>query len=244
MHERNTVRWCVTKPRERFHEPGQRAAGGAAAMAGQRNTLIRGPALGYWHLSPLGIKSLRIEVGPQYIVLINHPGPYMKTSEMELPKHVYTETTSPCGTMTRFIIAPDKLISWAEAGRGDAILRLCHQACERKLKAIDAWESSRIMQLEGKCIAAGNDEGAYSLEDQDLTEQSYHVVCETIAREAEMKRASVRERMSEHKSAVEKLVRDARAFIATHEPPPEEDDVAVYLLAIGAILTLGYFLFT
>lgn len=168
----------------------------------------------------------------------------MKTSELELPKDLYTEANSPCGTMTRFIIAPDKLVSWAESEQGDAILRLCNQACERKLKDIDAWESNRIMQLEGKCIAAGNDEGAYSLEDQGLTEQSYHVVCETIAREAEMKRASIREGMSEHKNAVEKLVQDARAFIATHQPPPQEDDVAVYLLAICAILVLGYVLFT
>ncbi|MGD2137540.1 MAG: hypothetical protein PVJ66_01380 [Gammaproteobacteria bacterium] len=170
----------------------------------------------------------------------------MKTSELELPKHLYTKITSPCGTMTRFIIAPDKLISWAEQGRGDAILHLCHKSCERKIEAIDAWESDRIMQLEDECIAAGNDEEAYAPgdEDEDAAERRYQQVCERIAREAEMKRARIRAKMEEHKSAVEKLVQDARVYIAAHESHPQEDNLLAYLLAIGAIAVLGYVLFT
>jgi hypothetical protein len=75
-------------------------------------------------------------------------GANQQTSEMDLPQHLYTKTTSPCGTMTKFIIAPDKLISLAEEGRADAILDLCHTVYQRKIASIDAWEHDRIQQLE------------------------------------------------------------------------------------------------
>ena len=158
----------------------------------------------------------------------------MNTSEMELPKHLYTETTAPCGTMIKVIIEPDMLISWSEEGRGDAITRLCHNVYERKIEAIDAWESDRILQLEDEGIAAGNDE--------DVTEKRYHLTCETVVQEAEKKRASTREWMTEHKTAVEILVQEAREFIAAHETPPQEDNLVAFLLAIGAIVAAGYVL--
>ena len=57
----------------------------------------------------------------------------MNTSELELPKHLYTEASSPCGSMKKVIFSPDMLINWAEDGRGDAITRLCHDVCEKKI---------------------------------------------------------------------------------------------------------------
>ena len=177
----------------------------------------------------------------------NHPGHYMKTSELELPKHLYTVASSPCGTMKKFVFSPDMLITWAEDGRGDAVARLCHEVCDRRIEAIDNWESDRILQLEDEWIAAGNDVDAYSLEDEDEDNDEhvkrYHEACEAVVREAEMKRARARERMNEHKSAVETLVQEAREFIAAHEPPPAEDHFVGYLLTIGAVMAAGYVLF-
>jgi hypothetical protein len=168
---------------------------------------------------------------------------------MELPMYLYTETTSPCGTLTKAIVAPDKLISWAEEGRGDAIVRLCRKVCEKKIEAIDAWESDRILQLEDEWIEAGDEEDVYGREDEDededVNEKRYHLACEAVVRKAEKQRARVRERMTEHKTAVEKLVQEAREFVAAYEPPPqeEEDNILAYLLGIGAVVTAGYVLF-
>jgi hypothetical protein len=171
----------------------------------------------------------------------------MNTSEMELPRHIYTESPSPCGTMTRVTISPDLLINWAEDGRGDAITRLCHEVCEKKLDAIDSWESHRILELEDEYIAADNDEemdcATDEDEDDDAHVQCYHAACEAVTREAEMKRTRAREQMGEHRSAVETLVKEAREFIAAHEPPPQEDHLIGYMLTIGAVLAVGYVLF-
>ena len=171
----------------------------------------------------------------------------MNTSEMQLPKHLYTETPSDCGTFKRVIFSPDSLITWAEDGRGDAITRLCYETCDRKIEAIDAWENNRILQLEDEWIAAGNDEDAYSDEDEfddnDEHVRRYHEACEAVARQAEQKRLKARQQMAEHQSAVETLVQEAREFIAAHEPPPQEDNLVVYLLTLGAVIAAGFVMF-
>ena len=166
----------------------------------------------------------------------------MKTSELELPQHLYTETTSPCGTTTRFTFAPDKLVSWAQEGRGDAIARLCHSVYERMLVSIDAWESDRILQLEDEWKVAGNDEDMYG--HKYVNVKHYHTTREEVAREAELKRASARERKTEHQNAVEKLVQEARVFIAAHNAHQEEDDMLPYLLTIGVVAAVAYVLVT
>jgi hypothetical protein len=174
-------------------------------------------------------------------VIINHPGPYMKISELELPQHLYTEeTSSPCGTMNR-LIAPDKLVSWAEEGRGDAIARLCHSVYERKLASIDTWESDRILQLEYEWMAAGNDEDMSGC--KYVTVKHYPTTREDVAREAELKRASVKERMIEHQTAIEDLVQEAREFISAYVAQQEESDMLAYLLAIVVIVAAGYAIF-
>ena len=209
---------------------------------GAAKPLILLQACRYWCLSPFCVKSPRIEGGPQHIVIINHPGHYMKTSEMELPQHLYTETTSPCGSRLKFIIAPDKLVSWAEEGRGDAISRLCHTVHERKISIIDTWESDRILQLEEEWMAAGNDEDLHGHKYENV--KHYHTTREDVAREAELKRANVRKRMAVHQTEVEKLVQEAREFIAAYNAHQEEGDMLPYLLAIGVVAAVAYVLVT
>ena len=104
-----------------------------------------------------------------------------------------------------------------------------------------------VLQLEDEWIAADNDEYAYSAEDEfddnDEHVRRYHEACEAVAREAEQKRLRAREQITRHQSEVEKLVQEAREFIAAHEPPPQEDNLVVYLLALGAVLAAGYVMF-
>ena len=162
----------------------------------------------------------------------------MKISELELPQHLYSEEkTSPCGAMAR-LIAPDKLISWAEDGRGDAIARLCHAVYERKLASIDAWESDRILQLEDEWIAAGNDEGMSGCKYVNV--KHYHTTREDVVRAAELKRASVKERMIEHQTAIEELVQEAREFISACVAQQDEGDMLGYLFVIIVIVIAGY----
>jgi hypothetical protein len=174
-------------------------------------------------------------------VKISHPGPYMKTSELELPPHLYAEeATSPGGDMTR-LIAPDKLISWAEEGGGDAIARLCHTVYERKLASIDAWERDRILQLEDEWMAAGNDEDMSGCKYVNV--KHYHTTREDVARVAEEKRASIKERMTEHQTAIEELVQEAREFISACVAQQDEGDMLGYLFGIMIIFAAGYALF-
>jgi hypothetical protein len=164
----------------------------------------------------------------------------MKTSELELPQHLYTEATSHCGAMTRLIV-PDKLISWAEEGRGDAIASLCHTVYERKLASINAWESDRIQQLEDEWMVAGNDE--YMSGSKYVKVKHYHTTREDVVREAELKRATVKERMTEHQTAIEDLVQEARVLISNYVAQQDEGDMLTYLLVIVTIAAVGYALF-
>ena len=86
----------------------------------------------------------------------------MKISEMELPEHLYTITTSPCGTDTKYRIPADRLISWAEEGPGDVIVDLCQTVYERNLASIDAWERDRLVQLDDDLMVAGDGEDRHS----------------------------------------------------------------------------------
>ncbi len=166
----------------------------------------------------------------------------MKTSEMELPQHLYTKTTSPCGTNTKYTIAPDRLVSWAEEGRGDAINGLCHTVYERRIASINAWESDRMLQLENEWMTAGDGEDMHSRKFVNV--KCYPTTREDVAKEAEMKRANVKERSAEHQIALEKLVQEARVFISAHYADQEEDDMLVYLLIIGVIGAFAYVLLT
>lgn len=166
----------------------------------------------------------------------------MKTSEMELPQHLYTKTTSPCGTDTKYIIASDKLVSWAEEGRGDAINGLCHTVYERKIANINAWERDRMVQLEDDLMKAGD--GADMHSRKYVNVKRHPTTREDVAKEAEMRRANAKERLAEHQIALEKLVQEARGVIAAHYADQEESDMLAYLLIIGAIGAFAYVLLT
>ena len=164
----------------------------------------------------------------------------MKISELELPQHLFTETTSPCGATGR-LIAPEKLLSWADQGRGDAIFRLCQSVYERKLASINAWERERIQQLEEEWKGDGNDEGMSG--SKYVQVKHYHTTREDVVREAELKRANVKERMLEHHTAIEELVVEAREFISACAAKQDEGDMLTYLLVIVAVIAAGYAFF-
>lgn len=165
----------------------------------------------------------------------------MNTSELELPQHLYTESTGPDGSATRVTLASDKLIAWSEGGRGDAIDQWCRQLCDRKIAAINTWKDNRILQLEDDWASTENH---VEDEDDDEEEERYHLACELVIREAEMKRTAARERMAEQKAAIEKLVQQARAFNAAQTPPPQESHMAGYLVVIAALAAVAYVLLT
>jgi hypothetical protein len=164
----------------------------------------------------------------------------MKISELELPQHLYTEATSPCGATDKLIV-PDELVSWADQGRGDAIFRLCHRVYEKKLANINAWERDRIRQLEDELMSAGNDEGMSGR--KYVKVKHYHTTLEDIAREAELKRANVKEHMTKHQAAIEELVQEAREFISAFAAQQDEGDMLTYLLVIVAVVAAGYTFF-
>lgn len=165
----------------------------------------------------------------------------MNTSERELPKHLYIESTGPDGAASRFTFAPDKLIAWSESGRGDAIDKWCKQICDKKIVAINTWKDNQILHLEDDWASAENN---IEEEDEDEEERRYHLACEQVARKARMKREIARKQMAEHKAAIEKLVRQARAFSAAHTPPPQEGHLIGYLIAAAAIAAVAYVLIT
>lgn len=216
---------------------GERVPGVSPAHPCAKKGLNGRPAIGYWYLSGIFVKLRQIEGGTQYIVLNNHPGRYMKISELKLPQDLYTEETSPGGTLTRLIV-PEKLISWAEEGGGDAVARLCHSVYERQLATIDAWESERILQLEDEWKAAGNDEDNTSCKYE--TAKHYHTTREDVARVAEEKRNSIRQSMAEHQNAIEQLVQEAREYLATCVAQQDEGDMLGYLFGIVILIAAGY----
>jgi hypothetical protein len=165
----------------------------------------------------------------------------MKISELELPQHLYADTASPDGDTDK-LIAPEKLVSWAEQGRGDAIFRLCHSVYKRKLASINAWEKDRIQQLDDEMMAAGN-EGDLS-GGKYVNVKHYHTTREDVVREAELKRANAKESMSKHQTALEELVQEAREFISAFTAQQDEGYMLTYLLVIAFVAAAGYAIFT
>jgi hypothetical protein len=166
----------------------------------------------------------------------------MKISEMDLPQHLYTKTTSPCGTNIKYTIAADKLVSWAGEGRGDAINELCQTVYAKNIASINAWERDRMLQLEDEWTKAGDGEDIYSR--KFVTVKHYPTTREDVAKDAEMKRANAKERLDEHQLALEKLVQEAKMYIAAHYADQEEGDMLPYLLILGAIGAFAYVLLT
>ena len=87
-------------------------------------------------------------------------------------------------------------------------------------------------------MVAGSDEDNSSCKYEHV--KRYHTTREDVAREAEMKRANVKERLYTHQAAIEGLVEEAREFISAHEVYPEEEDMLAYLLVISIIVIACY----
>lgn len=164
----------------------------------------------------------------------------MKINELGLPQSLFTESKTPGDTQAR-LIQPEKLVSWAEEGRRDAIARLCRSDYVRELASINEWESERIRQIEEEWTASGNDDDIHG--GKYVGVKHYHTTREEVAREAERKRAGVRERMTARQTAIERLVQEAREFLLAHRPQQEDHDILAYLMLFGVLIVAGYTLF-
>ena len=152
--------------------------------------------------------------------------------DLELPKHLYTETRAPDGTITDIIFAPEKLIAWYEYGQGNALQRWYQDIYDREIEAIDAWEDAWSLLQEEKWLEQENGQ------DDDAAETRYNLACEAIAREADSRRNAVRTRIDETRSAIETLVTESREYIAAHQPDEPVDHTFMILLALGGAITL------
>lgn len=162
--------------------------------------------------------------------------PEVRALELQLPKHLYTETTAPDGTITDITYAPEKLIAWFEYSRGDALNRWYQDISDREIEAIDAWEDNQFLLQEERWLEQENDL------DDDAAEAQYDLACQAIAREADSRRNAVLTRIDDTKAAIEELVAQSREHIAAHQPDEPVDNTFMVLLALGAAIALVYML--
>lgn len=156
----------------------------------------------------------------------------MHALDLELPKHLYTETRSPDGAIKDITFEPEKLIAWYEYGQGNALQRWYQDICDREIEAIDAWEDTWSLLQEEKWLEQENGQ------DDDAAEAQYNLACEAIAREAESRRDAVMTRINETKAAIEQLVTESREHLAAHQPAEPVDHTFMILLALGGAITL------
>jgi len=156
--------------------------------------------------------------------------------ELQLPKHLYTETRAADGTITDITFATEKLIAWYEYGRGDALHRWYQDICDREIEAIDAWEDNQFLLLEEKWLEQENGQ------DDDAAEAHYDLACQTIATEADNRREAVMRRIQEIRADIDKLVAQSREHLAAHQPEYPVDYTFMTLLAVGGAIALVYML--
>lgn len=160
----------------------------------------------------------------------------MHTLELQLPKHLYTETRSPDGTITDITYAPEKLIAWYEYSRGDSINRWYQDICDREIEAIDAWEDNQFLLQEELWLEQEN-----GLDDA-AAEAQYDLACQAIARKADSRRNAIMTRIDATKAAIEELVTQSREYLAAHQPAEPVDNTFMMLLALGAVIALVFML--
>ena len=174
----------------------------------------------------------------QNLALHQQTDPELKVhaQDLELPKHLYTETRASDGTVTDITFIPEKLVAWYEYSRGEALQRWYQDICDRELEAIAAWEDSQFLQLEEDWLE--QEDG----ENDDAAETQYDLACQAISRKADSRRAAVKQRIQESRTAVEELVSQSREHIASHQPAEPVDHTFITLLAIGGFITLVFML--
>ncbi|HYQ73182.1 MAG TPA: hypothetical protein VET88_14780 [Gammaproteobacteria bacterium] len=156
----------------------------------------------------------------------------MHALELQLPKHLYTETREPDGTVTDITFVPEKLIAWYEYCRGDALHRWYQDICDREIEAIDTWEDDQFLLQEEKWLEQETGQ------DDDAAEAQYDLACQAIAREAECRRVAVMARIDEAKANIEELVIQSREYLAAHQPEEPVDHTLWALLALGGAIAL------
>jgi len=156
--------------------------------------------------------------------------------ELQLPKHLYTETRASDGTLTDIVYEPEKLIAWYEYSRGDALHRWYQDICDREIESIDAWEDNQFLLQEEKWLEQENGQ------DDDMAETQYDLACQAIAREADSRRNVVLTRIHDTKAAIEELVTQSREHIAAHQPAEPVDHTFMILLAIGGAIAIIFML--
>lgn len=160
----------------------------------------------------------------------------MHALDLELPKHLYTETRAPDGTLTDITFVPEKLIAWYEYSRGDALHRWYQDIADRELETIAAWEDNQLLQLEEDWQEQENGEN------DDAAEAQYDLDCQAITRKADSRREAVMTRIQESRAAIEELVSQSREHIASHQPAESVDYTFITLLAIGGAAALVFML--
>jgi hypothetical protein len=162
----------------------------------------------------------------------------METLDIVLPLHLYTETWAPDGIGTRITYSADKLVAWADGGKGDAIERLCQQAHARDVEVIRAWQEHQYLLLEETWAAIEN--GIDDTED----EKQYAVACDAVGREADEKSGAARLRMEGRKASLVKLVQQSKDHLAANKPATHEGGSAGFLFLLAAAAALAYVLLT
>jgi len=156
--------------------------------------------------------------------------------DLQLPKHLYTETRAPDGTLTDIIYEPEKLIAWYEYGRGDALNRWYQNICDREIELINVWEDNQFLLQEEKWLEQENGQ------DDDMAETQYDLACQAIAREADSRRAAVLARIHDTRAAIDELVTQSREHLAAHQPAEPVDHTFMALVTIGGVIALAYML--
>jgi len=157
----------------------------------------------------------------------------MSALEHELPFYLYTEKTDQDGSVTGMNYKAEKLVAWAEDGRGDAVDKLCEQIHKRDLELIEAWKDHQFLLLEETWVAV---EGGIN---DAANEKQYELACNAVHTEAQEKGAIAGQKKQQRKSDIEKLVMQSRKCLANC-PAPQESNASGYLAALAALSVLVY----
>ena len=157
----------------------------------------------------------------------------MSALELELPFYLYTEKKAPDGVVTGLNYKAEKLVAWAESGRGDAVDKLCEQGLARDIETIEAWKDSQFLLLEETWVAV--EDGV----DDAANEKQYELACDAVNREAEGKGEIAEQKKKQRKSDIEKLITQSRECLANCPAPPESN-TSGYLIALAALGVLVY----
>ncbi len=159
----------------------------------------------------------------------------MSALELELPFYLYTEKTGQDGSVKGLNYKAEKLVSWAENGRGDAVDKLCEQIHMRDLEVIEAWKDNQFLLLDETWVAV--EDGI----NDAVNEKQYELACDAVHREAQEKGTVAGQKKQQRKSDIEKLVKQSRECLASL-PVQEESHATGYMAVLVILGVLVYIL--